>query len=321
VEGEIGERVAVVGLGRVSRFHLEALEAIDGVDVVGGYDVDREKGLARPGGRPHPVFDSLERLLSAGPTTVIVATPTAAHFDTCSAVLSAGAPPARLLVEKPIGTSLRQVEELLAPPPTKTEIIGVYHAAHAPEVMWAAERVARWQATHGPIVGYEATFTDPYRDLDRAERDSLVDSWFDSGINALSIALRFVALRDAHGAPGSGPDDGSHQAEIRFTSSSRVGRGTIRTSWDVDAAEKHSAFRFASGALLHLDHQNMRGTISEVGRVLDSFSCRGDTPRLTLHYINAFTSLYTRHATGCYGRSDSLLLHRMLFSGRRRRRP
>ena len=313
----MGERVAVVGIGRVSRFHVEALEMIDGVEVVGGFDVDPEKRLTLRG-RKYPAFASLERLLSVDPTTVIVATPTASHSDTCSALLAGGAPPARLLVEKPVGTSLRQVEKLLATPPEKTEVMAIYHAAHAPEVLWAMENVAQWQATHGPVVGYETTFADPYRGLDRAQRESLVDSWLDSGINALSIALRFVALQDVHNVRCSGPDDSAHQTEILFGSASRVRSGSIRTSWDVDSAEKHTAIRFESGAILRLDHQNICGSIGGAGRTLGSFAYRGDTPRLTLHYRNAFTSLFTGHGSECYGTGDSLLLHRLLFSGHRR---
>jgi predicted dehydrogenase len=310
----MGERVAIVGLGRISRLHVEALEGIRGVDVLGGFDIDRNKRLTYRG-RTCPVFDSLEHLLSAHPTTVIVATPTTLHFETCGEVLSGGRSPARLLVEKPIGTSLYQVEKLLETPPEQTEIAAVYHAAHAPEVLWAAERIATWEATHGPIVGYEASFADPYRNLDRTQRDRVyVNSWFDSGINALSVALRFVTLLDVRSTRCSGPADSAYQADVRFTSDTRVRHGSIRTSWDVDAAEKQTIIKFESGALLRLDHQNVRGMIGQEGRVVDSFFYRGDTPRLVLHYRNFFTSFFVNRAAGCYGLSDSLLLHRLLFS-------
>jgi Oxidoreductase family, NAD-binding Rossmann fold len=308
----LAERIGIVGLGRISKYHLEALEAIGDGEVVGGVDVDPGRSLIyRQAARP--VLRSVEQLAALNPTTVIVATPTASHFETCRDVLSTSRPPRRLFVEKPIAASLAEVEELLAGPPDRTEISAIYHAAHAPEVIWASERAGEWAAAHGPIVEYQASFADPYRDLDREIRNRVyVTSWFDSGINALSVALRFIELREVSHLDRINLDPGVYRARVVYASGGRVCEGTIQTSWDVDAPAKSTAMAFESGACLRLDHQRIRGTLEHDGQVIDSFAYQGHTARLILHYVNAFTSLLVDRSGYCT-REQSRLLHRLLF--------
>lgn len=316
------ERLALVGLGKIAETHLRALGALDPavVETIGGLDVNPAREPAYRG-RPLPVFRSLDELLAREPTAVVVTTPTTDHYRTCTEILAAPHRPARLIVEKPIAGSLTEVEELLrtADDPgssaNPTELIAIYHAAHAPEVRWAARRLGRWRSEHGDIVGFDATFADPYRDLDRAVRDRVyVNSWFDSGINALSVALRFVHLTRTDRITCLDGRNSVHAAEIRFATGSGParGRGHVRTSWDVDEPAKVSEFRFADGARLLLDHQDMSGALSDGRGRVDTFHETGSSPRLVRHYQDVFASLFIERG-GYYSARQSLLLHRLLF--------
>ncbi len=306
------ERVAFAGLGRISRHHLEALEPIAGIDVVGGCDPAPGRRLVfRGAGRP--VFASPDELAALAPTTVVVATPTAVHHETCVRILSWPERPARLLVEKPMASSLEQVEELSARSGALTEISVLYHAAYAPEVLWALARKDEWIAEHGRITGYESSFADPYRDLDPDIREkSHVSSWLDSGINALSVAQRFVSLIGVERLVRAGSGPSVYQAELGFRSGPDTGRLRLRTSWDVPVAAKSSELVLESGAEILLDHQAVTGVVRHRGAVLDSFEYRGDVARLTLHYQGLFRALFLDGER--VSAAESLFLHRLLFA-------
>jgi predicted dehydrogenase len=319
------ERLAIVGLGKIAQFHLQALHTLDPtahVEVIGGFDVDSARRPAY-GGRSLPVFRSLDELLAQEPTAVLVTTPTTNHYETCTKILASPHRPAKLIVEKPISSSLAEAEELLrttdgsAPSANLTELIAIYHAAHAPEVRWATEQLERWRSEHGDMVAFDATFADPYRDLDRSVRDKVyVNSWFDSGINALSVALRFLPLAAVERVTCLDDTNSVYEAEVRFEAKSDdasfTGRGHIRTAWDVDEPAKASEFRFADGTSLLLDHQGMSGALSGGGRHIDSFQETDAVPRLVRHYQDVFTSIFITY-DGYYSTQQSLLLHRLLF--------
>lgn len=306
------ETVAIVGLGRIARYHVQALEEMEGVELIGGADVSPSKRIEY-NGRMLPVYDSIERLLDDQPATVIVATPTRNHYETCRRIISSVWRPRRLVIEKPLATTLSEVVEVLTATGHEMDIAVVYHAAHAPEVLWASVQAEQWSSAFGAVVSYEASFADPYSDMDREQRDSVYgNSWLDSGINALSVALRFLRLESIRSVSSIVNMVSTYEADVIFQSGNQEGRGIIHTTWDVDEAAKRSEFSFKSGAKLTLDHQGVRGMLLQGDEVLDSFAYKGDQPRLALHYLNAFKSIFVDR-TGYYNTEDDLLLHRLLL--------
>ncbi len=87
-------RAAVVGLGwAAGEFHLPALQAVEGVELVGGADPSEERRAWWTKSTDSPAFASIEELLdSAHPELVVVGTPPDSHADLCIKALEGGSP-------------------------------------------------------------------------------------------------------------------------------------------------------------------------------------------------------------------------------------
>lgn len=106
-------KVAIVGCGKIADDHLEQIQRIEGVEVVGV--CDREPLMAYQLFQRFPIkahFDSLDALLSeAKPDVVHITTPPQSHFSIAKACIEAGA---HVYVEKPFTVYEQEARELLA---------------------------------------------------------------------------------------------------------------------------------------------------------------------------------------------------------------
>lgn len=309
----MGETVGIVGLGMIASVHVQALEQIEEVELIGGADVGTGRTLIYKG-RQLPVYTEIEELLDRSPSTVIVATPTPTHYEIYRRLADHGKPPRRVVIEKPMGTSLGQVDSLLGSN-DGIDVIGLYHAAHAPEVLWAMDKAASWQEKYGSFSGYEASFADPYRNTN-ADEHVYVNSWLDSGINALSVGYRFLRLIAVDQLTTLDERGSTFAASVRFLDEGTERAGTIRTSWDVAVPAKQSILGLGEQAHLYLDHQRIYAALRYQDQVLQEFQYTGSTPRLQLHYQNAFRSIFIDN-DGYYTAAESLLLHSLLFEHQR----
>ena len=304
------QTIGIVGLGMIGHLHVQALEQIEGVDVIGGADTAPGRALSYRG-RQRPVYQRLGDLLDRSPSAVIVATPTPAHAGIYRTLAAHGHRPRLVLMEKPLGSSLAEVDDILGAGPDM-EVIGLYHAAHAPEVLWAMDHALAWQETYGAFSGYEASFADPYRDRGAAHNQVYVNSWVDSGINALSAAYRFLQLTAIDELITLDEQGSTFRASVRFRSNGRENAGTIETSWAVPDPVKHSALRLGQDTRLYLDHQQATGYLRHGDAIREEFAYTGTVPRLQMHYKNTFHSIFI-DKKGYYTASESRLLHRLLF--------
>ena len=104
-------RVALVGCGRISRNHVDAIGRIDGLELVAACDDDlqRAKATAEPMGIP--AFSSYEKMLAEIACDVVaIATPSGQH--PAQGVLAAKAGK-HVVTEKPMAISLRGADELV----------------------------------------------------------------------------------------------------------------------------------------------------------------------------------------------------------------
>lgn len=212
-----------------------------------------------------------------------------------------------------MAVALDDVMALLDAGTDRTQVSCVYHAAHAPEVVWAVDRASGWVSRFGQITRFEMSFADPYRKLADTVRDRVyVSSWLDSGINALSVALRFVQLLRTESLVRLDVGDSTFAATVSFASDGHTGTGSISTTWDVDSPAKHSTFWFASGARLDLDHQQVTAQLTTGDSVWESYQYSGDMSRLVAHYDAAFRSLLVA-GTGYFEDEATRLLHELLL--------
>ena len=104
-------RIALVGCGRISRNHLEAIEKVDDLELVAVADVDTARAQAIGASRGVPAFGNLEEMLAAVPSDLVtICTPSGMHPQHGVLAAAAGR---HVLTEKPMAISLEGADRLV----------------------------------------------------------------------------------------------------------------------------------------------------------------------------------------------------------------
>jgi predicted dehydrogenase len=302
--------MAIVGLGAIARTHVRALEAMTGVALVAGVDVRSGAALTFRD-RVLPVHRTVSELCRHHRLdAAVVATPTGAHAEVCRELLAAGTV-RRLLVEKPLAPGADDVREVLAAARDSGVTLEVmYHFRHASEVRWAASRHDEWGRRHGPVTGVRCLFSDAFA-LEPDRRRSLVSSWVDSGINALSVLDRFVPLT-AVSAPRALPDlVSTFEARVEFGARGDRCAGTVFTTWNVGRGSKLTRLSFADGAELLLDHSATFGRLERDGVTVEVHAADGAVERGLARYQALFRDMLAADHVAAPERDR--LLHELLL--------
>src|SRR5215211_6479369 len=105
-------RIALVGCGRISRNHFEAIEKIDGLELAAVCDVVADRARAAGERYGVPWFEAFDEMLgSAGSDAVALCTPSGLHPKHGILAASAGK---HVICEKPMAISLDGADELVA---------------------------------------------------------------------------------------------------------------------------------------------------------------------------------------------------------------
>ena len=102
-------RCGVIGVGYLGRFHAQKYAALDGVDLVGVFDQNRERCEEIADEMGVKAFNDLEELMGAV-EAVTVASSTESHYEVAKACLNRGL---HVNVEKPMTSTCEQGEELV----------------------------------------------------------------------------------------------------------------------------------------------------------------------------------------------------------------
>ncbi|HEX5971148.1 MAG TPA: Gfo/Idh/MocA family oxidoreductase [Gemmatimonadaceae bacterium] len=109
ISGDV--RVALVGCGRISRNHLDAIDKVEGIRLVAVADADLERARAVGAARSVPAFGSLDEMLAAVPSDLVsICTPSGLHPQHGIVAARAGR---HVLTEKPMAISLAAADELV----------------------------------------------------------------------------------------------------------------------------------------------------------------------------------------------------------------
>lgn len=104
-------RVALVGCGRISRNHFDAIEHVEGIDLVGVADILPERAESAGAERGVPAFTSLESMLAGVECDVVtVSTPSGLHPVLGIEAARAGK---HVVSEKPVAISLAGADALI----------------------------------------------------------------------------------------------------------------------------------------------------------------------------------------------------------------
>jgi UDP-N-acetyl-2-amino-2-deoxyglucuronate dehydrogenase len=111
VASEKNFRIALVGCGRISKNHFDAIEKVDGLDLVAVCDNDPERAEQAAKERGVECFTSYEKMLKEASADVItIATPSGLHTDQGVAAARAGK---HVVMEKPMAISLTGADALV----------------------------------------------------------------------------------------------------------------------------------------------------------------------------------------------------------------
>lgn len=130
-------RLGLVGAGVIGARHLGALDAVEGVELVGIADpMPATKQIADERGVPF-FADTAALLSEAKPDGVVICTPTEHHLAPCLQALDAGV---HVLVEKPICAAVDEAEQIVAKSKTVDRHVLVGHQRrYYPQVHKARE--------------------------------------------------------------------------------------------------------------------------------------------------------------------------------------
>lgn len=104
-------RVALIGCGRISKFHLEAIERVAGLELVAVCDNDTGRAREAAESRRVPGFTSPTRMLGETDCDIVsICTPSGLHAQQGVQVARAGR---HVLTEKPMAVSLSQADDLV----------------------------------------------------------------------------------------------------------------------------------------------------------------------------------------------------------------
>src|SRR3989449_8618486 len=130
-------RVAVVGTGEFGRNHARVYRELDGAELVGVYDQNRQRAAAVAAEFQAPVLQSLEELRGRA-DAVSVAVPTIAHAEVGCRLLEMGLD---VLVEKPMAVNLAEADALLASAKKYKRILQVGHVERFNPAVIAVEPI------------------------------------------------------------------------------------------------------------------------------------------------------------------------------------
>lgn len=227
-------RIGIVGLGWAARkFNLPALRAIEGGQLVGGFDgaADQRASWKRETGVP--VHDSLDALLERGrPEVVVIATPPQSHADLCVQALEAGA---HVICEKPFVMDLEEADRVLAAARAAGRQVAVNHEFRDKPIFRAVlERIG------APDAGRLA-FAQIWQLMDLAPWDEPVPwraampnrTLFEGGVHLVDLMLQLFGERpegvSARHSSGLDPErraDAIHLVTLDFPDG-RLGQITI----------------------------------------------------------------------------------------------
>lgn len=132
-------RAGMVGAGNICEFHVAAVKALPGVELVGITDLDRDKAEAAAEKWGTTAFATMDDLIAAGANVIHVLTPPAAHGKVTVAALERGC---HVLVEKPITEDEQEALAIAKLAKAKGLTVSVNHSLlYDPQVRRALDAV------------------------------------------------------------------------------------------------------------------------------------------------------------------------------------
>jgi 2-alkyl-3-oxoalkanoate reductase len=248
-------RVALVGAGYVSAYHIRALQTLPHVQVVGIADasIDRAHALARRFAIPG-VFSSLSDMRCVRPDVVHVLTPPASHARIAIEAMEMGCD---VFVEKPMAPTVAQCEAMIAAARRTGRTLSVNHSAKDDPVIVRALELLR-RGVCGDVLAvdfYRTSDYPPYAGgpVPAAFRDGGYP-FLDMGVHALYLLEAFLGpihdLDVRYRSTASDPN--VFFDEWRGTAVCAKGSGAFHLSWSARPI-RNELFVHGTRGDMHID--------------------------------------------------------------------
>jgi predicted dehydrogenase len=312
-------RVALIGLGTVADYHLQALAHMpEAFQVVAGADLQPRKAEKLPA--EASFYADFQQLLREQPLDAAVITlPNQLHLSATKTALMALP---CVMVEKPAVLNRQEWSELEQTYQNHQALLYTsFHARFASDLLWWEEHGASLGL--GWPTGFSSAFYDPYVQDGRLDpaAESLSGSWIDSGVNALSVVFAlFPELRYQGHTLDIQPEIHNQDiaATYRFTVSDATGNkgaAVIRTNWQLGKNYKATELTFEDASIrIILNHSRQSVILQQDGKekILADLSNSG--PRLVNHYRGVYADFHKNILAGTDNFAFSRKVHNALFS-------
>ena len=319
-------KLAIIGIGHVSDFQLEALKWVTDLELIAACDTDPAKAEKLPNGVLF--FEDIISMLKLNVIeAVFISTPNKQHFSIAQQVLNIGKD---VLLEKPATSAIGEFDHLCDQSKKSGCLLVIaFHAAFAKDLLWFKSCYLHdFSKKLGSISGFSCGFYDPYIENGKLLPNalSLGGSWTDSGINALSVVGQFVdanslEIEDSRltTLPPIFPCS-ELQGTLTFTFSiegtDKSGRGCIDTNWTLGINCKFTRLYFSTtNHEIVLDHSNQAVYLIEPNGVRTILVDLSDKKaRLVNHYIGVFEDFAHRVRERNDNLNHARRLHELLFA-------
>jgi predicted dehydrogenase len=252
---------------------------------------------------------------------VVVSTNNSDHFATASRLLNAGR---AVMVEKPVCENRDDLRRLQKLARTRGLFFhAALHAAFGLDLLWWLERRQALSRRYGVLTHFDMGFYDPYIDREGMVRKGargLGGSWYDSGINALSVLARIadpasieVESANMFASPEIPCEQINGAARFHCLVDGFPCPGEINTDWSLGLDRKMTILSYER-ATLFLDHSLERVVIRDGRDRPEIISLQNGLPRLTNHYVGVFADLKNAFARNEDNSVLSEQLHDLLFA-------
>ncbi len=309
-------KLALIGAGTVTAFYFGAAALLADVDITDAFDPD-DAALQRlpPEVERHATLDAM--LERSHADVFVVASPSDTHVELATRLVAAGA---YVAVEKPMAVDQAQLHALENAVHNCAErVYGMFHFAFGAEVVAWNERQAVDRAALGPVGAACCGFYDPYLSagalLPRA--NSLIGSWTDSGINALSVVdavLSPDAWRVRSASMTAVPGVTSSQIAGNAFGHVRTGEQraffAVDTNWTLGVNAKITQL-FYEHAAVTLDHSSETISVAWDDGRTEEIRADSGVDRMAVHYAGVFDDLRRRWLRKTGNSTAALALHRV----------
>jgi predicted dehydrogenase len=319
-------RLALIGLGQVSRNQLAAIARTHGVRLVDAHDLASEKSEVLGNNvRFHPTLNAL--LKHSDADLFIISTPSETHFEISRKLLKNGR---AILIEKPACISLEELDSLEELAQSTGKFVNVaLQACFGLEVQWWLEHRNDPEYGLGELIGFDSGWFDPYIVHGKMEPSArgLLGSWVDGGLNALSVVGTFIDAKNLTTnetilslAPEYDGKDVRGKATFNFPLKNGKGCGSIETNWTLGLDRKVTRLTHEGGDII-LHHSKESVFLCRKGNRILLKDLRNRFPRLTNHYCGLFADIRNSLRGGKGNLEFAIPLHRLLFKALKKAKP